>query len=107
MLDRTAGLYPASGDDDGHNGAVSAPATNLPRLGVTLRRGETVSPLEPFFDLVFVLAFTQCTALMAADPTWGGIGRGLLVLGLLWWSRVGYAWITSVVDPDEGPVRLV
>ena len=56
---------------------------------------------------MFVLAITQCTALMAQDPTWGGIGRGLIVLGLLWWSWVGYAWITSVVDPDEGPVRLV
>ena len=76
-------------------------------MAITLRRGELVSPLELFFDLVFVLAITQCTALMARDPTWGGIGRGLLVLGLLWWSWVGYAWLTSVVDPDEGPVRLV
>ena len=74
---------------------------------MVLRRGETVSPLELFFDLVFVLAITQCTALMANDPTWAGVGRGLLVLGLLWWSWVGYAWLTSVVDPDEGPVRLV
>jgi low temperature requirement protein LtrA len=71
------------------------------------RDGERVSPLELFFDLVFVLAITQCTALMAADPTWRGIGRGLLVLGLLWWAWVGYAWLTSVVDPEEGGVRIV
>ena len=77
------------------------------RVGVVLRDGERVSPLELFFDLVFVLAITQCTALMATDPTWRGIGRGLVVLGLLWWSWVGYAWLTSVVDPDEGGVRLV
>jgi low temperature requirement protein LtrA len=76
-------------------------------MGLILRGGERVSPLELFFDLVFVLAITQCTALMAKDPTWGGIGRGLVVLGLLWWSWVGYAWLTSVVDPDEGGVRLV
>jgi low temperature requirement protein LtrA len=63
-------------------------------------------PLELFFDLVFVLALTQCTALMAADPTWTGLARGLLVLGVLWWSWVGYAWLTSVVDPEEGAVRL-
>ena len=86
---------------------MSAPTSNFPHRGIVLRRGETVSPLELFFDLVFVLAITQCTALMANDPTWAGIGRGLLVLGLLWWSWVGYAWLTSVVDPDEGPVRLV
>src|SRR5918998_276690 len=76
-------------------------------MTVVLRHGDTVSPLELFFDLVFVLAITQCTALMAADPTWRGIARGLVVLGLLWWSWVGYAWLTSVVDPDEGSVRLV
>ncbi len=63
-------------------------------------------PLELFFDLVFVLAFTQCTALMAADPTWEGLARGLLVLGVLWWAWVGYAWLTSVIDPEEGIVRL-
>jgi low temperature requirement protein LtrA len=65
-----------------------------------------VTPLELFFDLVFVLAITQCTALMANDPTWTGLARGTLVLGLLWWSWVGYAWLTSVVDPEEGAVRI-
>ena len=78
-----------------------------PRIGVALRRGELVSPLELFFDLVFVLAVTQCSTLMAHDPTWRGIAHGLVVLGLLWWSWVGYAWLTSVVDPDEISVRLI
>jgi low temperature requirement protein LtrA len=86
---------------------MSAPNLHHPRMAVVLREGERVSPLELFFDLVFVLAITQCTALMAHDPTWRGIGQGLVVLGLLWWSWVGYAWLTSVVDPDEGGVRLV
>jgi low temperature requirement protein LtrA len=72
-----------------------------------LRQTERVTPLELFFDLVFVLAITQCTALMAADPTWTGLGKGLVVLGVLWWAWVGYAWLTSVLDPEEGAVRLV
>src|SRR5215210_6909688 len=72
-----------------------------------MREGEQVSPLELFFDLVFVLAITQCTQLMSNNPTWEGVVRGLLVLGLLWWSWVGYAWVTSVVDPEEDAVRLV
>ena len=29
------------------------------------------------------------------------------MLGILWWSWVGYAWLTSVIDPEEGAVRLV
>ena len=77
-----------------------------PRLSAVLREGERVYPLELFFDLVFVLAITQCTALMAGEPTWAGLGKGLLVLGLLWWAWTGYAWLTSVVDPEEGVVRL-
>src|SRR3954452_23154214 len=77
-----------------------------PRLSAVLREDERVTPLELFFDLVFVLAVTQCTALMAAHPTWTGVARGLLVLGVLWWCWVGYAWLTSTVDPEEGAVRI-
>ncbi|HEV2787421.1 MAG TPA: low temperature requirement protein A, partial [Solirubrobacteraceae bacterium] len=72
-----------------------------------LREDSRVSPLELFFDLVFVLALTQCTALMADDPTWEGLGTGLLVLAVLWWSWSGYAWLTSTVNPEEGAVRVV
>jgi low temperature requirement protein LtrA len=78
-----------------------------PRLTAVMREGERVTPLELFFDLVFVLALTQCTALMARTPTWEGLLKGLLALGMLWWAWVGYAWLTSVVDPEEGSVRLV
>ena len=81
--------------------------TRSRRFDPVLRQVETVTPLELFFDLVFVLALTQCTALMAADPSWSGLARGLAVLAVLWWSWVGYAWLTSVVDPEEGAVRLV
>ena len=76
-------------------------------MSATLREAETVTPLELFFDLVFVLAITQCTQLMADQPTWEGIAKGLLVLAVLWWSWIGYAWLTSVVDPEDGAVRLV
>jgi low temperature requirement protein LtrA len=77
------------------------------RFGAVLREGERVTPLELFFDLVFVLALTQCTALMAYDQTWSGLAQGLLVLGVVWWAWVGYSWLTSVIDPEEGAVRLV
>ncbi len=53
-----------------------------------------------------MLALTQCTALMAHHPTWEGLAQGMLVLGVLWWSWTGYAWLTSVVDPEEGAVRI-
>jgi low temperature requirement protein LtrA len=86
---------------------VSTEAARGPRLSAVLRQTERVTPLELFFDLVFVLAITQCTALMASEPTWTGMAKGLAVLALLWWAWAGYAWLTSVVDPEEGAVRLV
>jgi low temperature requirement protein LtrA len=85
---------------------TAASRTRAPRLSAVLREGERVKPLELFFDLVFVLAITQCTALMSHEPTWAGLAKGMLVLGVLWWSWVGYAWLTSVVDPEEGAVRM-
>jgi low temperature requirement protein LtrA len=72
----------------------------------TQREDERVAPLELFFDLVFVLALTQCTTLIVHNPTWEGLLKGVLVLGVLWWSWTGYAWLTSVVNPEEGVVRL-
>ena len=30
----------------------------------------------------------------------------MLILGVLWWAWGGYAWLTSVVDPEEALVRL-
>jgi low temperature requirement protein LtrA len=79
---------------------------HLPRLSAELRERESVKPLELFFDLVFVLGFTRCTALMVADPHWEGVAQGLLVLAMLWWAWASYAWLTSVVDPEEGGPRF-
>jgi low temperature requirement protein LtrA len=85
----------------------SSRTSDTRRISAVMRDDERVTPLELFFDLVFVLALTQCTTLIVRTPTWGGVLKGLLVLGMLWWSWVGYAWLTSVVDPEEGAVRLV
>jgi low temperature requirement protein LtrA len=67
---------------------------------------QRVTPLELFFDLVVVFAITQVTTMLADSPTWGGLLRGLLVLGTLWWAWAAYAWLTNTLDPEEGGVRL-
>jgi low temperature requirement protein LtrA len=66
-----------------------------------------VAPLELFFDLVFVFALTQVTALMSENPTWEGLGQGMLVLAALWWSWGAYAWLTNYIAADEGRERLL
>jgi len=66
-----------------------------------------VTPLELFFDLVFVFSITQVTALLTHDPSWHGVIRGALALAAVWWAWTGYAWLTSTLDVDEGGVRLL
>jgi low temperature requirement protein LtrA len=65
-----------------------------------------VTPRELFFDLVFVFAFTQVATLLTDDPTFAGLGRGVLVLAALWWTWSAYAWLTNTVDPEEGVVGV-
>jgi low temperature requirement protein LtrA len=65
---------------------------------------QRVTPLELLFDLVFVFGFTQVTTVLSDDPTWGGLGHGLLILAALWWAWAAYAWLTNTVDPEVGAV---
>jgi low temperature requirement protein LtrA len=75
----------------------------------TARRVESeqrVTPLELFFDLVFVFAITQVTGFLAVNSTWLGLLRGLMLLAALWWAWAAYAWLTNTLNPEEGAVRL-
>jgi low temperature requirement protein LtrA len=65
-----------------------------------------VTPLELFFDLVFVFALTQVTAFMADELNWQGILRGALVLILLWWAWTAYAWLANMASAEERPIKL-
>jgi low temperature requirement protein LtrA len=71
-----------------------------------LREASSATTLELFFDLVFVFALTQITALMAEEPTGTGLLRGTLLIGVVWWCWVGYSWISNVVKADEGLARV-
>jgi low temperature requirement protein LtrA len=67
-------------------------------------REQRVTPLELFFDLVFVFGLTQVTQVLSHNPTWSGLAHGLLVLGALWWAWASYAWLTNVADPNAALV---
>src|SRR5262245_39282995 len=66
-----------------------------------MEREHRITPLELFFDLVFVFAFTQVTTVFTDDQTWRGIGHGILILAALWWAWASYAWLTNTVDAGE------
>src|SRR3954451_5673976 len=70
------------------------------------RLEQRVSPLELFFDLVFVFAVTQVTGFLSADPTWTRLVEGLAILTVLWWAWASYAWLTNTAASYEGAVRV-
>ena len=85
--------------------AVGSVGAELPRGDAKEQR---VSPLELFFDLVFVFALTQVTAFLADHLSWGGVLQGAAVLAALWWAWASYSWLTNAVPADEAiPARLI
>jgi low temperature requirement protein LtrA len=56
---------------------------------------------ELFFDLVFVFAVTQVSALLHHDPSWAGAGRALIVFVPVWWAWVGTTVHANRHDVDN------
>jgi low temperature requirement protein LtrA len=68
---------------------------------------ESVTPLELFFDLVFVFTITQLTAVLYHDPSWRSLGRVAVMLGVIWWMYGGYAWLTNAVPAHTASRRFL
>jgi low temperature requirement protein LtrA len=66
---------------------------------------ERTTPLELFFDLVFVYAITQVAHLVSAQPTPEGFARGAVVLATVWYAWICFAWLTNSVGVDDEVVR--
>src|ERR687884_219567 len=68
---------------------------------------QRATPLELFFDLVYVFAITQLSHLLLGHLSWPGAARTLLLLLAVWWAWIYTAWFTNWFDPDRRPVRAV
>ncbi len=60
----------------------------------------TVSSVELFFDLVYVFAINHVATVVASTARIGVV-RGGLILALMWWVWVGYAWLGNEVLMDQ------
>jgi low temperature requirement protein LtrA len=67
----------------------------------------TADPVELFFDLAFVFAFSQIVGLLLYDPTWSTVGDAAIVFLLLWlpWSQ--FAWSANAVPGNSRTVRVL
>ena len=62
---------------------------------------QSVTPLELFFDLVFVFGFTQVTGFLVEHLTWAGMAQGAALFAALWWAWVTYSWLTGAVPAED------
>src|ERR671913_1663183 len=68
---------------------------------------QRATPLELFFDLVYVFAITQLSHLLLDHLTVEGALETLFLLLAVWWAWVYTTWVTNWFDPDRLPVRLM
>ncbi len=68
------------------------------------------TPLELFFDLVFVVAIAGAAAQWHHGLTQGHLGDLLnfvMVFFAIWWAWMNYTWFASSYDCDDVPYRLL
>src|SRR4029079_12809799 len=68
---------------------------------------QAVTFVELFFDLVFVFAVTQVTALTASHLSWSGVARSVLLFWLIWWAWTQFTWTLNPADTDHDFVRVL
>lgn len=67
----------------------------------------TADPVELFFDLAYVFAFSQLVGLLIHEPTWAGAGSAALLFGLLWLPWQQLTWSANAISGNGRPVRLL
>src|SRR4051794_26964129 len=68
---------------------------------------DEVTPLELFFDLVFVFTITQLTSVLYHAPSWRSLAEVAIMLAVIWWMYGGYAWLTNAVPADTRSRRAL
>jgi low temperature requirement protein LtrA len=68
---------------------------------------QRVTPLELFYDLVFVFAITQVSHLLLDNLTWEGAGEAAFCLLVVWWAWNYTTWVTNELDTGSFVVRLL
>lgn len=71
----------------------------------------TATPLELFFDLVFVIAIASAAASLHHAISEGHAAEGFWVYALaffaIWWAWMNYTWFSSAYDDDSISFRIL
>ena len=67
----------------------------------------TADPVELFFDLAFVYAFSRLVAHLVHHPDWTGAWEAALLFGILWLPWSWFTWAANAVPGNQRMVRAV
>jgi len=67
----------------------------------------TADPVELFFDLAFVFAFSQLVAHLVHHPTWEGAAEAGLLFLVLWFAWSVFTWAANAVQGNAREVRAI
>lgn len=86
--------------------ATATAAANTDEQEHVETEGKTAHPIELFFDLVYVFAFTRVVGLIVHDHNLESALQGALILALLWWSWGTWTWTMNAVDLTDRSRRV-
>lgn len=67
----------------------------------------TADPVELFFDLAFVFAFSRLVYHLVHHPDWTGVGEFALLFTLIWMPWSNFTWAANAVSGNQRSVRAL
>jgi low temperature requirement protein LtrA len=67
----------------------------------------TADPVELFFDLTFVFAFSRLVYHLVHHPDWTGVAEFALLVVMIWLPWTQFTWSANAVAGNARPVRLL
>lgn len=67
----------------------------------------TADPVELFYDLAFVFAFSRLVAHLVHHPTWTGGAEAALLFAIIWLPWSWFTWSANAVPGNQRSVRAV
>jgi low temperature requirement protein LtrA len=92
------------GDRDSERMTRSSVRPSLLRLG---EGASAVTPIELFFDLVYVFAITRLSSLILTHLSADGAAQTAILLAMVWQVWIYTTWSTNYVDPRRDEVRVM
>src|SRR5690242_3080461 len=84
---------------------MAAPSSPSAASGDTAERNYEVTPLELFFDLVFVFAVSQLSQHLSAHLSWRGAAETLVLLRAVFAVWFSTSWSATIVPAHQPRTR--